>query len=703
VLLLGGGFLAWQFVPPAQPKQKPAAIAEVENDPEPAPPKKKWDVFGDTEPAKPTPLAASAPKTAPAPKPAAAMPAPPAAPTKPEPAVAVEVPPAMAPSPERNVFADPLILDATAGKKKENLDRADVLLATALMQNKWREYQELLRRSLALELKKSNGFAQANSYDRFLGNPLFHRALLQHAFIDMLPEDARKMLRETSEQDRAFYTWLLTAPAALEEWLIHVRPQDVIKDGLRTWAMIVAEDKDDGREKYRSLAIACSLVFDKEFHPEWNGETLQLSAALRYHYYKTNDVKGTLATHLTKMSVADLVWVVCAPVPDSELDWARAKMHLKQRNWGEAYGMVPYDMEKAVTGEQKKPYDRYLFSEILEKGGICGDRTYFGVNTARALGIPAAPLGGDGPLGGHAWMAWKADDHEWKTSGRIGGYGAGNTSSPQTGRGLSEAEFTRLSDRRANSPALVAKANRFLWLADLHEALGEKENADSAVEFAFAQNRGSSDIWIARLDHWKKTRAGDPVEEWKKFMAAWKHEFPSDSEMLAAARKAEEQFVFPREGTKVALQDMRREARKLDRPSRAEDGPPLTAEDIAETFQRQASLLAKDKNYTGVRAIYHNAFREHGQDAAAFKKMATDYFALTRADTAAALDACREIEASFERYIETRDTFWFAVQGQDSCAAVVAQCWRQAGDEAKAGKIQKEIEKREKRAKRTAI
>jgi hypothetical protein len=124
---------------------------------------------------------------------------------------------------------------------------------------------------------------------------------------------------------------------------------------------------------------------------------------------------------------------------------------------------------------------------------------------------------------------------------------------------------------------------------------------------------------------------------------------------------------------------MRHDARKLDRPSHSEDGPPLTPQISPETFQRQAAVLARDKNYAGVRAIYHNAFREHARIAAAFKKMAKTT-SPSRARTRPPLSTlCREIEASFERYIETRDTFWFAVQGQDSCAAVVAQCWRAAG------------------------
>ena len=87
---------------------------------------------------------------------------------------------------------------------------------------------------------------------------------------------------------------------------------------------------------------------------------------------------------------------------------------------GEAYGMVKYDMEKAVKGTSK--YDKYTFAEILKKGGICGDRAYFSANTARAAGIPACELSGDGPRGGHAWLAWMSDDGEWDTTGRFDGY-----------------------------------------------------------------------------------------------------------------------------------------------------------------------------------------------------------------------------------------------------------------------------------------
>ena len=61
-------------------------------------------------------------------------------------------------------------------------------------------------------------------------------------------------------------------------------------------------------------------------------------------------------------------------------------------------------MDKAVTGKSKDPYDQYTFAEIAKKGGICSDQAYFSANTARAHGIPASILSGDGPRGPHAWI-----------------------------------------------------------------------------------------------------------------------------------------------------------------------------------------------------------------------------------------------------------------------------------------------------------
>ena len=94
--------------------------------------------------------------------------------------------------------------------------------------------------------------------------------------------------------------------------------------------------------------------------------------------------------------------------------------------------------------------------EILEVGGICMDQSHFGATSARAYGIPAASVGGDGNRGGHAWFAYMMPTHQWNMgnsfhpfneprnlpgTGRYAdGYANGHTHDPQTGKGVGEFE-----------------------------------------------------------------------------------------------------------------------------------------------------------------------------------------------------------------------------------------------------------------------
>jgi hypothetical protein len=90
---------------------------------------------------------------------------------------------------------------------------------------------------------------------------------------------------------------------------------------------------------------------------------------------------------------------------------------------------------RSVRGFLPTPVPRATIEEILEVGGICMDQSHFGTTAARAYGIPAASVGGDGNRGGHAWFAYLMPNHQWNMgngfrpfneSGKITGiYGAG--------------------------------------------------------------------------------------------------------------------------------------------------------------------------------------------------------------------------------------------------------------------------------------
>ena len=682
-ILGGGGAFAYYRLHP-----RPVAVAEESAD------AKK------SRAATPAPVAAE-PAPALAPEPAATAPVPMLAKeTAPRdeparPAAATPAPAATTPSP-------PLVLDETAGKKAENLQRAQAALDTALLSGKWTDYLDLLDRALAAELKKSTGIRAPADYERFLANPLFAKALVQRTTLRHLPSSALAAVTADTAHS-AFWQWLFTTPEAMESLLLSLKPEDDAAQALHTWAVLASEDPE-ARTKYRELALACALVFDKPFTPEWNGERLQIPASQRYDFYKQHNEKGDLATHIHRLPASDLVWVVCAPVPVSELDWALKKMHLKQKNWGTAYDMVKYDMEKAVTGKMKKPYESYTFAEILDKGGICGDRSYFAANTARAAGIPAVILGGDGKRGAHAWIGYESDEGEWSFTGRMDGYSAGHGSDAQTGKGVSEQEFIRRGDKRESSATALLKAHRFIWLAALHGTLKDTVAADTALAFALQASPHLPAAWDAKIALWRSVRKEAPVDEWRGLVAQLKRTFADDAEQLATAKTLEETYIFPRQDAKLSLQELKHDTKKIEQPRGRDAGKPGDSGFLTDSLRREAALLSKAGTPDGIHTLYRRALEEHANDVAVFKALANDYFTAFGSVPDEQRKAVRQIETQFERRVDTKGGGdYFDVTSANSVRNLLITMYRTAGDEHHAAMLEKKSGKVDEKAKRNAL
>ncbi|MES2573163.1 MAG: hypothetical protein V4710_24280, partial [Verrucomicrobiota bacterium] len=621
LLTLGiGGGAWWHFAKKPAPSPVPVAIVTPAPTPKPAPQ-----------------IAMATP--APAPKPA--TPAPMMATPKPAP-----MPIAIAP----DVFKDRLILDEVGGRSRAELERAGRILRTTLEQEKFREYHDLLRRSLSAELSRSPDFESPQRYERFSGNPIFMRALLQQALGVILPAEAQNLIAQ-NPQVRQLAVSLYETPEVMEAFLRAVTPKDNLTRVLETWATLAADDPE-ALGKYRELAIACALVLEKPMEVSARHSTEKVTAADRYRWYKEKDKAGKLATRLTTMDAWQLAWVVGVPVSQSEMEWAITDFSrkLKQSDWGRAYDMVPYDMQKAVTGKMKKPYHYYLFAEILEKGGICGDRAYFGANTARSVGIPAVTISGDGPRGGHAWMAWLAEKDRWAFSGRFEGYPAGRVSDPRNGSSISEQNFTRLSDAHAPSRLTSLKAQRFVWLCDLQLTLGDAQNAARALDFALKTSPHEPALWERKIALWRAGKPVPPAEAWRTFLDALKREFRDESDMLAMARKAEDEFVLATLNATTVKNELRSDIRELGKMK------GLTSlEEIRTAYQRQAELLTKSHDYASLRRIYREALSHHGREAAKFKSIARDYWGfLKEAPEELRASAARDIDSVYQQHIETK-------------------------------------------------
>lgn len=414
------------------------------------------------------------------------------------------------------------------------LQRDADLLALAMEENAWADYLLLLERSLAHALDGATDALRRQGFDGLWQEQVFTQALLRWQVLDRMPLAA---IRTDERDGSAMVAWMMTRNAPMQEWLLTIRPQD---DLPRVVEILhdVWYGNQESFEKYFNLALACGVVFDREVRVQHPPQSAGYDARVtidpleRFLWYVEKNESNRLAAPIHRMDARELVWVVCAPIATSEMEWAIDRMRLRRNRWGDAFGMVSYLMERAVSGVN--PYEEYTFAEILKHGGICGDQSYFCANTARANGIPAMILSGMTDIGAHAWVALKPGPNEWTTLvGRIGGTSDGATRNPQTGERLTEQEVWLWNEREFRDSGTLAAIFRYHWLADLiARTTGEEELVENAVRQANRAGRNVPETWSRLADLLaRKTRdAEDPgaqpiVDMWVRFSSDMKSQF----------------------------------------------------------------------------------------------------------------------------------------------------------------------------------
>ncbi|MEO5716124.1 MAG: transglutaminase domain-containing protein [Luteolibacter sp.] len=630
----------------------------------------------------------------------------------PAPAPAVETPAApVAPSAEAVLAArlrnEPLlVLLGSNARISHEVDRDKKLLASAAEGGAWDDYRGLLSRSLAAAL----GTVEVRSLRDRCGvlwkEPVFYQALLRWKVLEQFPSADI----ESNRYAKDLFAWMMVNNDAMEEVLLTVKSGDnkAKVSSLMADAWLSSPEK---AQKYFNLMLACAVVFDTEVKAHPLGDSASsvsepIDPHQRYLWYIDKNEKGKLATSVNRLSARDLVWVVCAPVQTSELEWAIDKMQLTRKNWGNAYGMIEYLMERAVKG--LNPYKEYTFAEILKEGGICGDQSYFCVNTARALGIPAMTISGETDLGGHAWAGVKVKDDEWNTHiGRIGGASNGGAGNPQVGGSTSEQEVWLWNDRAQQSRPTTLNVFRPLWLADLLESVTQPAAAEESVRIANSLGHAFIETWVRLHDVLvRKTKASsDPgaselVDAWVDFVASMRREFRENPRMVDLAAKAETEHIFPFTKINDARRTLARERRRDER--NAGEQKDL----IADTLKREADLIQSKGTPDAAKEIsqlYDRALRDYGGSVTGFKKMAEDYFSFASKDPENSRKAARDIELAFTRVVETGSKDWFRANTETSIYKMICSYYRTAGDEAKAEKLEKRYIRLLKEAERGAL
>jgi hypothetical protein len=607
--------------------------------------------------------------------------------------------------------AEPVMLLAGPDCQRDAaIQRDEELFKRTIESKAWDAYRGLLAKSLNAALTMLAPGQGVNRFDPVWNQPVLYQALLRWKTLGCFSEAEISAL-VTDRYSGGMFTWLLHDNQAMEELLLTLHPKDdsgkVLKFLADAWPI-----NQDTYPKYFSLALACAVVFDHSMSipnpvgKEKYGVESVVDPLRRYLWYVEKNEKGKLAAPVHRSSARDLIWVVCAPVTTSELEWSLDKMHLRRNNWGTAFGMIEYLMERAVNG--LNPYKEYSFAEILKEGGVCGDQSYFCVNTARAQGIPAMTIAGETNSGGHAWAGIKIDSNAWTTAiGRIGGASKGEAGNPQTGSSTSEQEILLWNDRFHQSPVVTLSVWRHLWLADFFAA--SDHAADNAATIRLANSLGHSfvETWQAvysMLGRQTQLTGTPPapnnLDQWKKFASDMRREFKDNPRMTALAANAEVEYIFPYGPEGDATRTLLRERRRVERDASEQ------ADLIADSLKREAEVILKTGGPDAKRDIsrlYDRALRDYGGSITGFKMMAEDYFGYFKDDKELARKAARDIELAFKRVVETGTTDWFRATTEAGIYKMICGYYRSAGEPERATMLEKRYEVLLRRAKRSAL
>lgn len=214
-------------------------------------------------------------------------------------------------------------------------------------------------------------------------------------------------------KDEPFRKYLDEHPAVKELFLVSVNPKTDDLGAAMKLFKDIWEKYPKEFEKYPSLAVAVSLVWDNErsVHRSPVGQHQsvlppeQVDALGNFYYYA--HVENSMGERIQYLPWEFLTLLVNHTTPYEERKWALKQYIPKRTNAGKIYSDVPYDakmLEKA--GKPKLSNTNWNLENQRSLGGVCTCQADFAVRVGKSIGVPAFYCTGNGRRGAHAWVMW---------------------------------------------------------------------------------------------------------------------------------------------------------------------------------------------------------------------------------------------------------------------------------------------------------
>ena len=574
---------------------------------------------------------------------------------------------------------------------------------------KWESHSDRVKYGLYPAL---NGTSKNDGFRRFDGlweSPYFALGMTQYAFIQRVtPATLRSFIPQ--EETLPFLQELMADSVLMEKFLANIKAEDDAGEAIKLWAKLVADDAKELKGKYVNLQLAVAFVFDQKFSfrraRDPMGESFTVNPLERYRYFRDNAQRQRLETDIKRLEPYELVWVVSAEATTEEMEWALKENDLKnlklatadQKNdWSEAYPMINYRMDfvtgakppKAPPGKKAyKPLDesftRGTLEEIHEVGGICMDQSHFGTTSARAFGIPAASVGGDGNRGGHAWFAYMMPTNQWNMgnsfhpfneprnlpgTGRYAdGYANGHTRDPQTGQGIGEFEVQLTGDPQRRMSEHYPKSLRLRFAAKVFQGNKDQEGQLECLQFSTQVAKMSLDAWLETAACLEAMDTKISYDRWREFVKSMRsafHVFEEDKrwpDMIKIADDFAEKHIWTdpeMTGDQVYMEcknsynQFMSEKKRL----RGQTFDKTRYDLIVVAIERTGRQLAKDKSAKGQENLFffmRQGLKDNLDHLPSFESLLDNFYNAVKGNATLELSYVREIRRIYQN--EMSDT-----------------------------------------------
>ena len=219
-----------------------------------------------------------------------------------------------------------------------------------------------------------------------LKDAVFVNILDQAEFISKCGADKLGAFAKADATNPAFLVWLLKNTQAMDSYLEGVVPAEKkYISSLEILRTIIKADPDAREGMCLRLAIATAQV-----HADPSrcfGYSEVIDPVKRYQYFKAACKAGELAPYFDDLSTWEYAKVVDTAASDKDLSWAREMLKtMRPELVREArYVRMVSEVQYGKANWGPKPHN---MATILNGGGACGPRAWFGRMINSAFGVP---------------------------------------------------------------------------------------------------------------------------------------------------------------------------------------------------------------------------------------------------------------------------------------------------------------------------